>query len=58
MALIQNAPITFQQKLSEKLQALPREKLKTIIDGIDLLTELMEVGEIDASPIITSEEFI
>lgn len=56
--LIQNAPITFQQKLSEKLQALPPEKLKTIIDGIDLLTELMEVGEIDDSPIITSEEFI
>lgn len=58
MALIQNAPITFQQKLSEKLQALPPEKLKTIVDGMDMLTELMEVDEIDASPIITSEEFI
>ncbi len=58
IALIQNAPITFQQKLSEKLQALPPEKLKTIIDGIDLLTNLMEVDEIDASPIITSEEFL
>lgn len=56
--LIQNAPITFQQKLSEKLQALSPEKLKTIIDGIDLLTELMEVDEIDDSPIITSEEFL
>lgn len=58
MALIQNAPITFQQQLSEKLQALSSEKLKTIIDGIDLVTELMEVDEIDASPIITSEEFL
>ncbi len=56
--LIQNAPITFQQKLSEKLQALPSEKLKIIIEGIDLLTELMEVDEIDALPIITSEEFL
>jgi DNA-binding MarR family transcriptional regulator len=56
--LIQNAPITFQQKLSEKLQALPPEKLKIIIEGIDLLTELMEVDEIDALPIITSEEFL
>lgn len=58
MELIQNAPITFQQKLSEKLQALPSDKLKTIIEGIDLLTELMEFDEIDASPIITSEEFL
>ncbi len=58
MSLLQKAPITFQQKLSEKLQALPPEKLKTIIDGIDLLAELMEVDKIDASPIITSEEFL
>ena len=57
-ALIQNAPITFQQKLSEKLQALPPEKLKMIIEGIDLLTKLMEVDDVDASPIITSEEFL
>lgn len=55
ISLIQNAPLTFQQKLSEKLQALPPEKLKTIIDGIDILTELMEVDEIDDSPTITSE---
>ena len=57
MQLIKSAPITFQEKLSEKLQALPPEKLKTIVDGIDILTSIMEVDEIDASPIITSEEF-
>jgi DNA-binding MarR family transcriptional regulator len=57
MELIKSAPITFQQKLSKKLQALPPEKLQTIIDGIDILTKIMEVDEIDASPIITSEEF-
>tara|TARA_R110001583_G_scaffold71180_1_gene200824 strand:+ start:32795 stop:33271 length:477 start_codon:yes stop_codon:yes gene_type:complete len=57
MDLLQFAPITFQQKLSEKLQALSPEKLQTITEGIDLLAELMEVDEVDASPIITSEEF-
>ena len=57
MQLIKSAPITFQEKLSEKLQALPPEKLQTIVDGIDILTSIMEVDEIDASPIITSEEF-
>jgi DNA-binding MarR family transcriptional regulator len=57
MELLQSAPITFQQKLSEKLQALPPEKLQIITEGIDLLTKLMEVEEIDASPIITAEEF-
>ena len=58
MELLQSAPITFQQKLSEKLQALPPEKLQTIIDGIDILTNIMEVDEVDASPIITSEEYL
>ncbi|WP_299527358.1 MarR family transcriptional regulator [uncultured Lutibacter sp.] len=58
MELLQSAPITFQQKLSEKLQALPPEKLQTIIDGIDILTSIMEVDEVDASPIITSEEYL
>jgi len=58
ISLIQNEPLTFQQKLSKKLQTLPPEKLNTIIDGIDLLTELMEVDEKDDSPITTSEEFI
>ncbi|GGK42747.1 MULTISPECIES: MarR family winged helix-turn-helix transcriptional regulator [Flavobacteriaceae] len=57
MDLLKSAPITFQQKLSEKLQALPPEKLQTIIEGIDLLTQIMEVEELDASPIITAEEF-
>ena len=57
MNLLKNAPITFQQKLSRKLQELPPEKAKTIIEGIELLTELMEVDNIDASPIVTIEEF-
>lgn len=57
MELLQSAPITFQEKLSKKLKALPPEKLQTIVEGIDLLTKLMEVEEVDASPIITSEEF-
>ena len=57
MDLLQSAPITFQQKLSVKLQALSPEKLQTIIEGIDLLAKLMEVEEVDASPIITSDEF-
>lgn len=58
MKLLQSAPITFQQKLSEKLKALSPEKLQTIIDGIDILTNIMEVDEVDASPIITSEEYL
>lgn len=58
LELLQKAPITFQQKLSEKLQALPPEKIKTIIEGIDLLTQLMEVDKIEASPIITADEFL
>ena len=57
MELLQSAPITFQEKLSKKLKALPPEELQTIIEGIDLLTKIMEVEEVDASPIITSEEF-
>lgn len=58
MSLLQTAPITFQQKLSEKLQALPQDQLQTIIDGIDILTNIMEVDQIEASPIITDKEFL
>ncbi len=57
MEILKSAPITFQQKLSEKLQELPPEKIKTIVDGIDLLTKLMEVEEMEAIPIVTLEEF-
>jgi DNA-binding MarR family transcriptional regulator len=58
LELLRNSPITFQQKLSKKLQSLPPEKLQTIIDGIDILTNIMEVEEFNASPIITSKEFL
>jgi hypothetical protein len=57
MELIKSAPITFQEKLSKKQQAFPLEKLQTIISGIYILTYSMEIDEINASPIITSEEF-
>lgn len=50
MKLIKSKPITFQQKLSEKLQALPPEKLQTIMDGINILTDIMEVEERDGLP--------
>ena len=56
MELIQGAPITFQQKLSEKLQALPSDKLKIVIEGIEILTELMKVDILDDSTIITKKE--
>jgi DNA-binding MarR family transcriptional regulator len=58
MELLENAPITFQEKLSEKLQALPPEKIKIIVEGIDLLTQLMEVEDMDASPIVSGDEFL
>ncbi|MDX1828923.1 MAG: MarR family transcriptional regulator [Lutibacter sp.] len=57
MKLLQNAPITFQQKLTKKLKSLPPEKINTINEGVDLLIELMEVNEIGAFPIVTMEEF-
>ena len=58
MNLLEHAPITFQQKLTEKLKILPKDKIKIISEGINLLTEVMEVDELDAAPIITSETFI
>lgn len=58
MELLENAPITFQEKLSGKLQALPPEKIKIIVEGIDLLTQLMEVEDMDASPIVSGDEFL
>jgi DNA-binding MarR family transcriptional regulator len=58
MKLLQTAPITFQQKLTERLKTLPKDKIIIISEGINLLTEIMEVDELDAAPIITSDTFI
>lgn len=58
MKLLKDAPITFQQKLTERLKTLPDDKIKIISEGINLLTEIMEVDALDAAPIITSDAFI
>lgn len=56
MALIGKVPTTLQEKLTVKLQQLPPEKIRVINEGIDLLTNLMELDDLEASPIVTSEE--
>lgn len=51
--LIHNAPQTVQERLSEKLDNLPPDKVKEIIDVVNMLADYMQIGELDAASVLT-----
>lgn len=53
--VLQNRPSLLQDKLAAKLASLPQEELNDIAKAIALITNLMEVHDLDASPVLTSE---
>lgn len=53
--VLQHRPSLLQDKLAAKLARLPEEKIQEVARGIELLTNLMEVDDLDASPLLTSE---
>jgi DNA-binding MarR family transcriptional regulator len=55
--LLKDPPTTLQEKLSVRLSKLAPEKINTLNENIDLLVQLMEAEDLDASPIITVKEF-
>ena len=57
MKLLKNAPTTLFEKLSGQLEKLTAEQLKNLHQNIDFLVKAMDAEDIDAAPILTSEEF-
>lgn len=48
-------PSLLHEQLSEKLQHLPAEKLEKVEEGLDLLVTLLNLQELEASPLLTVE---
>lgn len=56
MDLLRASPTTLQHKLSARLSKLPPGQINTLNEGIDLLITLLDAADIDAAPIITTQE--
>lgn len=54
--LLTEPPNTLQEKLTARLQQLTAEQIATLDENIDLLVQIMDAGDLDASPIITINE--
>lgn len=53
--VLQHRPSLLQDKLAAKLDSLPELEVIAIAKAIELITNLMEVNDLDASPVLTSE---
>ena len=53
--LIDNAPSPLQDKLTEAINQLPELEQTAITLSLELIVELMEVGHLDAAPILAKE---
>lgn len=53
--VLQNRPSLLQDKLAAKLDSLPESEVEAVAKAIELITNLMEVHDLDASPVLTSE---
>lgn len=54
--LIQKSPTTLQEKVSQKLKKLTSVQIDELDKNIELLTAIMDVEDIDASPLLTIKE--
>ncbi len=54
--LIQKSPTTLQEKVSQKLKKLTPVQIDELDKNIELLTAIMDVEDIDASPLLTIKE--
>ncbi len=56
--LLQNTPDLLQQRLAIKLKKIPENDLVKISESLELLVEMLEIENIDASPLLTAEDVI
>lgn len=54
--LLEKAPKTLQEKITEKLGKLPPEELEQLARSVEILSGLFEANHLDASPLITLDE--
>ncbi|MFA8435047.1 MAG: MarR family winged helix-turn-helix transcriptional regulator [Marinifilaceae bacterium] len=56
--LLQKTPDLLQQRLALKLKKIPDNELMKISESLDILVEMLEIEDVDASPMLTAEEVI
>ena len=54
--LLQESPITLQEKLSKRLKRLTTMQIEELNRNIELLTSIMDVEDLDATPLLTIKE--
>lgn len=54
--LLEASPDILHDKFAKKLVNLPPEQITEIKSGLDLLISVMEIGDIDASPLLMVED--
>lgn len=56
--LLDKLPPLLQDQLSEKLNKLPMERVDSVRIGLDELINILNIKDLDASPVLTAEEKI
>jgi DNA-binding MarR family transcriptional regulator len=56
--LLKQIPSLLHLQLSDKLQKLDEKTLKNVKSSLELLVELLEINEIEASPMLTIEDHL
>jgi DNA-binding MarR family transcriptional regulator len=54
--LLSTIPSLLHEQLSEKLQKLNETELKTVEKGLETLVQILDIQQVDASPMITLDE--
>jgi DNA-binding MarR family transcriptional regulator len=54
--LLKESPTTLQEKMSKRLKSLSQKQIEELNSSIEVLTQLMDAQDLDASPLITMNE--
>lgn len=55
--ILASMPVLLHNQLSEKLKKLDPVKVKEVIESLDILISLLDIKQLDASPLISSVNF-
>ena len=56
--VLRNTPDLLQQRLAHKLKKLSEEKIHEISQSLETLVEMLEIEDLEASPLLTAEDTI
>ncbi|MCY1635197.1 MarR family winged helix-turn-helix transcriptional regulator [Marinifilum sp. D737] len=56
--LLKNTPDLLQQRLAVKLKKIPDTDLERIEETLEILVNMLEIEELEASPVLTAEDII